>query len=135
MLIVDTYLSVVEGKGVGLFAKDYIPKDSAYWIRNIAFDKSIPWMELDTYPHRAKAFVCNYGFQEPSGNWYLCIDNARFVNHDAQPNTMNHFNEQGEMTECTATVDIHPGEEILCDYRETCQTCMKDIGFEAYVKS
>jgi hypothetical protein len=129
MLIVETYLSPVKGKGIGLFTKTLIPNGATYWVRNTAFDKFISIEEFESYTEMAKDFIRNYGFQEKSGMWYLCIDNARFVNHDRTPNTYNHFNSTGELIKCTAIYNIQPGEEILCDYRKTCTTCEKEVGF------
>lgn len=133
MLVVETYLSMVEGKGIGLFTESFIPRGAAYWVRDTTFDKLIPTEEFKGYTDMAKAFIRNYGFQEQSGMWYLCIDNARFVNHDANPNTFNHFTENGELLKCTAIKDIHADEEILCDYHKTCITCELEIGFKVYV--
>ena len=132
MLIIDTYLDEVPGKGIGLFCKNGLKKGESYWVRDAIFDKLIIESEFLKYSPHAQFFIKEYGFQESSGNWYLCIDNARFVNHDASPNTFNHFNQEGELMQCTAVRDISPREEILCDYRKTCVTCIMDIGFKEY---
>jgi hypothetical protein len=134
MLTVETYLASVEGKGIGLFARSSISRGDTYWVRNTQFDKFIAPKEFETYTDLAKGFIRNYGFQEQSGMWYLCIDNARFVNHDPKPNTFNHFNADGELLKCTAIVDIEADGEILCDYRKTCITCEAEVGFEVYDK-
>ncbi|HXS36537.1 MAG TPA: hypothetical protein VN721_07535, partial [Flavipsychrobacter sp.] len=77
---------MAEGKGIGLFTTSLIPRGVAYWVRDTTFDKLISIDEFEAYTEMAKAFIRNYGFQEHGGMWYLCIDNARFVNHDANPN-------------------------------------------------
>ncbi|QQL50260.1 SET domain-containing protein-lysine N-methyltransferase [Mucilaginibacter ginkgonis] len=129
MLIVETYLKEVSGKGIGLFASKLIPKNAVYWVRNTDFDKIISKTELRSYPALTSNFITNYGFQEQSGIWYLCMDNARFVNHSLNPNTFNRFNDTGELIECTTTKDILPNEEIVCNYRKTCITCDVDVDF------
>ncbi len=130
MLIVETYLAESERKGVGLFAKKFIPKGDAWWIRNEAFDKITEQTIMKTYSDLAKTFIKNYGFLEPTGRWYLCIDNARFSNHSDKPNSKNILNDKGEIISCIALRDILEGEEILCDYRETCITCADKLGFD-----
>jgi|APLak6261682215_1056145.scaffolds.fasta_scaffold02099_4 hypothetical protein len=130
MLVVETYLSESRGKGIGIFAKYDIPKDSIWWIRNENFDKVITPGELHSYDELAKQFIKEYGFLEATGNWHLCIDNARFSNHSDLPNTFNNWNESGELVSCIAIKDIKAGEEILCDYKEICITCKENLGFE-----
>jgi uncharacterized protein len=130
MLTVETYLAESKGKGVGLFAKKPIPKGEAWWIRNEAFDKVTDQAIVESYPPLAKTFIKNYGFLEPTGRWYLCIDNARFSNHSDLPNSMNILNDKGEILSCIAFRDILEGEEILCDYRDTCITCANNLGFD-----
>jgi SET domain-containing protein len=130
MLIVETYLAESSGKGIGLFAKNIIPKGTIWWIRNENFDKLINQEKLNSYDDLAIAFITNYGFLEPTQNWYLCIDNARFSNHSDVPNSINNLNTSGEIISCSAIKDIPADEEILCNYRETCLTCLNNLGFE-----
>lgn len=132
MLIVDTYLKPSEGKGIGLFAKTDISKGMTWWIRNELFDKVITLAEIDTMNVLAASFIKTYGFLEPAGNWYLCIDNARFSNHSDSANTYNHITKNGKLVYCTATIDIKAGEEILCNYRELCLTCVSGVGFDIH---
>jgi SET domain-containing protein len=130
MITVDTYLESSNGKGIGLFAKNIIPKGTIWWIRNENFDRVISEQELATYDDFLILFVTMYGCLEPTGNWYLCVDNSRFTNHSNTPNSSNNFNELGETISCIANKDIAPGEEILCDYREICLSCKNDLGFK-----
>ncbi|HXA03069.1 MAG TPA: SET domain-containing protein [Cytophagaceae bacterium] len=130
MLIVETYLSQTESKGAGLFSKDLLPKGTTWWIRSQEFDKIALPVEFSSYTELAQSFIKEYGFLESTGNWYLCIDNARFCNHSDKPNSINEFNENGELISCITIKDVFPGEEILCDYRKTCITCKDNLGFE-----
>jgi hypothetical protein len=130
MLIVETYLSESKGKGVGIFTKNLIPKDTVWWIRDLHFDKLITPEEFNLHTALAKQFIKDYGFLEATGNWHLCIDNARFSNHSDKPNTLNNWNEKGELISCIALKDIDADEEILCDYKEICVTCKESLGFE-----
>lgn len=130
MLIVETYLAESYGKGIGLFSKKFIPQGSVYWVRNEKFDKISTKKEIDDYDSLQQGFIKTYGFLEATGNWYLCVDNARFSNHSDNPNTANNINKIGELISCIVIKDIHPGEEILCNYRDICQACIIDLGFE-----
>ncbi len=130
MLTVETFLADSKEKGIGLFSKKRIAKGETWWIRNEAFDKVTEQAIVESYPDLAKVFIKNYGFLEPTGKWYLCIDNARFSNHSNNPNSKNIVNNSGEIISCIALRDIVEGEEILCDYKETCVTCATSLGFE-----
>jgi SET domain-containing protein len=129
MLLVETYISISSGKGIGLFAKDKIPKGTKYWVRNETFDKVISQTQLNTFNKLASNYIKTYGFQEINFNWYLCGDNARFSNHSIVPNSQNHFDVNGFLQYHSASDEIKPGEEIFCDYREICLTCSNGIEF------
>jgi len=54
----------------------------------------------------------------------MCVDNARFINHSDTPNTGN------DGYDCPVLRDIQKDEELTCDYREICETCVNGLGFE-----
>lgn len=130
MLIIETYLDFIEGKGIGVFSKGFIPKGTKYWIRNEVFDKIIPKDEFATLDKLASDHIKQYGALETSGNWYLCSDNSKFTNHSNFPNTQNHFDSVGIVIFSTTLKDIKVGEEILCDYTKTCLTCSNGVNFK-----
>lgn len=129
MLLVDTYLDISPGKGIGLFSTKLIKAGTIYWKRSAIFDKISSPQDMSLIGELQRNFIITYGFLERTGNWYLCIDNARFSNHSDNPNTSNQINDVGELLTCTVLKDIQPNEEILCDYRDICQACIKDLGF------
>ena len=47
-----------------------------------------------------------------TGNFILCSDDAKYMNHSDTPNTRT----EGHQT--VATADIQPGQEITCNYFE-----------------
>jgi SET domain-containing protein len=130
MLLVDSYVAPVEGKGIGLFAKDVIAKETIYWQRNETFDRLFTLSALAKFPANVLSYIQKYGFQEVTGNWYLCGDNARFTNHSLQPNFISHFDGSGLVDYCFTDRDIAAGDEILCNYFDTCQSCANGLPFE-----
>jgi hypothetical protein len=130
MLLVETYVAPVEGKGIGLFAKALIARGTTYWRRNEAFDRLFTPEMVAAFPANIIDYVQKYGFQESSGNWYLCSDNARFTNHSLDPNFINHFDESGLVDYCFTDRDIAADEEILCNYFDTCRSCANGLPFE-----
>lgn len=129
MLIIDTYLNDSQGKGFGLFSRNPILKGDVYWIRDLSFDRIFDPKQMQNFDSKTISFIQYYGFKEATGNWYLCVDNARFCNHSDKANTINEFDKKGELLRCIASKDIEAGEEIVCDYRKTCISCIDQLGF------
>ncbi|QHS56540.1 SET domain-containing protein [Mucilaginibacter sp. 14171R-50] len=130
MLLVETYIAPVEGKGMALFAKVPISKGTVYWRRDESFDRLFTPETLGRLPLNVISYIQIHGFQEVTGNWYLCGDNARFTNHSLDPNFINHYDEAGLVDYCFTDRDIAAGEEIVCDYYDTCQSCASGLPFE-----
>ena len=130
MLLVETYIAPVAGKGIGLFAKTSILKGETYWLRNEAFDRIFSPEVLTKFPRNVIEYIQKHGFLEVNGNWYLCGDNARFSNHSVNSNSVNHFDASGLIDRCFAAFDIAANEEITCNYFDTCQSCANGLPFE-----
>lgn len=116
MLLVPTFATASAIQGVGLFAAAPIARGTLIWRFEPAFDRIIPEAEFARLPEVARAFVERYGYVTPQipGGWVVSLDNTRFINHSADPNTDN------TRPETFAARDIAEGEEITCDYGEFC---------------
>lgn len=98
--------------GLGLFAEEYIAKNSLVWKNNTdsewiisEFQKS----QLSEYMQQIFAF---HGYFDKLLNvWKLPLDNSRFMNHADFPNT--DIDNDGNSI---ANRNIFIGEEITCDY-------------------
>jgi SET domain-containing protein len=133
VLIVETYLNIVPGKGIGLFANEEIPAGATYWVRNEEFDRIYNPNDFNCLKKIAANYIAHYGFLEVSGNWYLCSDNARFSNHSENSNSKSIFDNNGIVLYCVATINIGIGQEILCDYKEICLTCKNGVTFNQII--
>lgn len=129
MLIIETYLGSSKGIGIGLFSKNDLTKGEIWWIRNEYFDKIFLAADIKRFGSISFQFIKTYGFLECTGNWYLCIDNAKFSNHSNDPNTSCIFTKSGELASCCTRRDIKAGEEILCNYQEFCIEAANRLGF------
>jgi SET domain-containing protein len=118
MLLVPTYAAASSIQGVGLFAAAPIARGTLIWRFEPVFDRIIPQADFDTLPPVARAFVERYGYVTPQipGGWVVSLDNTRFINHSAAPNTDN----TSPVT--YAARDIAQDEEITCDYGEFCDS-------------
>lgn len=111
MLVIKTSLKEFKGKGIGLVAEQNIKKGEAVWVYNPVIDITVKEKDI---PNEAKEFFRNYGVNRWNGTFFLCTDNARFINHSKNPNLKSN----GEEEDNVAIRDIKKGEEITIDYEE-----------------
>ncbi len=111
MIHPDTELRFInESIGFGVFATKLIPKGTITWILDeldLAYDESYV-MSLE--PMRRDRLL-KYSFRDEKGQYILCWDIARYVNHSfdsALITTPYKFE--------LAARDLYPGDEITDDY-------------------
>ena len=110
MLLVKTYLDKSPVAGIGLFAAEPIAAGTLVW-KLSDVDLVIHQRDLDAQglTELQRAFFESHAYK--NGNtYYLCVDDARFMNHSYDPNTY----EKGQSS--IAKRDIAAGEELTCDY-------------------
>lgn len=108
MLRVPTFLAESPISGLGLFAKADIESGAVIWEFTPGFDAVVVPPLLGV---RAD-FVRRYGYSRDGREFVICIDDARYINHSAEPNT------SGKSGKTIAARLIRAGEEITEDYRE-----------------
>lgn len=125
MLTIKTYIAAAGNKGLGLFAAEVIPIGTVWWKDDRNFNKLVSKQEVEFYPEVAKEFVYTYGSMMENGDWYIYMDNGRFVNHSDTPNT-----NQIENGDWVTNKEISIGEEITCNYKTFCFSCKENLPFE-----
>lgn len=101
---------ISEQKGYGVVAKQFIPKGTITWVQDsldMVFDEK---KLADLGPNYAPT-IDIYSFRDNQGDFILCCDLAKYVNHSFNSNCLTtpyHFE--------IAIRDIHPGEELTDDY-------------------
>lgn len=116
MLLVKTVVKESPIHGLGLFAEEFIAAGQTIWRLDPVLDRVIPEAELARMPPHVVEFLDVYAEHYPELSLLvLSGDNDRFTNHSATPNT-DMVRPLGPAAEVRATRDIHPGEEITCDY-------------------
>ncbi|MBI3771902.1 MAG: SET domain-containing protein [Gammaproteobacteria bacterium] len=125
MIIVPTYLEQSGIHGLGIFAKDFIPKGSKVWEFHPKFDIKFTQEEFDKLPPAVQQEVEIHLYQpEPDGELYYESTMGKYMNHSREPNV--DFTEVGVGW---ATRDIKPGDELTCDYRHF----MADVSHISYL--
>lgn len=113
MLKVKTKLKESVIHGVGLFADEFIPKDTLIFEEDI-FTIKYTSEDIKDLSEEHKNFLETYGYLR-EGTWYCSLDNDRFMNHSDNPNTY----EKG--SETYSSIDIQQGDEITTNYNEVCE--------------
>jgi uncharacterized protein len=111
MLLPDVELRYVDDTiGYGTFATRFIPKGTITWVRD-PLDQTFSQALVDRMTPLQRSILDKYSFQDARGDWVLCWDHARFLNHSCRANCLS----PGFEFEI-AVRDILPGEEITDDY-------------------
>lgn len=111
MLIIETEIKPSPIHGLGLFTKQRLVKDQIIWELNPIIDQCITEDLLATLPHIAQQFVRHYAWFDDDGDFYVSLDNDKYMNHSDTPNTDNDHPKF-----CFALCAIDAGEELTCNY-------------------
>lgn len=110
MLKVKTYIKHSKGRGIGLFALNFIPKDTIIWKFEFP-DIKFKYKELAFLDTEILEYSLKYGWLQDR-TFYLCGDDAKFMNHSKNPNC--HDTKKFTISKR----DIQKDEEITCNYFE-----------------
>ena len=110
MLLVKTYLGKSRIHCIGVFAGEFIRKDTKMWRFVYGFDRYYTRKRLAKLPKPAKDYIRLHGYQW-GNEILLSMDYDTFMNHSENPNTYFH---NGYVL---ARRNIRKGEEITNDYR------------------
>jgi SET domain-containing protein len=110
MLLIETYLSHSLEKGLGLFAKKFIAKNTIIWQFVEGFDIKVNEEEYKYLSEVQKKHVDTYFWKEGSYLYSSC-DHSIFQNHSYNPNSIGLDEDK-----MIASRDIYPNEEIVVSY-------------------
>ena len=102
---------ISDEKGYGLFATEFIAKGTITYCQD-PLDIVISPADIPKYHSTLRDSIHKFAFEPPGGNVVLCWDNAKYINHCCQPNTLS----TGYEFEI-AVRDVLVGEELTTDYR------------------
>ena len=125
MIHPDTELRYVgDTIGVGLYASRPIPRGTLTWVLD-PLDRVLSPRAVAELPPAYGPLVEKYSFRDAAGNFILCWDHARYVNHSCDPNcagTRHGFDVAlrdiavGEqLSNDYATLNLSPRESFACD--------------------
>jgi hypothetical protein len=96
--------------GYGVVATDFIPAGTITWVLD-KLDREFSPLEVEGMDQLYKDILEVYSYRNRAGNYILCWDNGRFVNHSFNSNC---FTTAYDFE--IALRDIYPGEQLTDDY-------------------
>ncbi len=96
--------------GYGVVATDFIPAGTITWVLD-KLDKELTPSEVEKLDKLYQDILEVYSYRNREGNYILCWDNGRFVNHSFNSNC---FTTAYDFE--IAIRDIKPGEQLTDDY-------------------
>lgn len=117
MLLINTYLKQSPLHGLGVFSSEPIKAGTVIWRFDEILDIKISIAQYISFPEIQKNFVRHFAYlSKQSYNYILCADNARYMNHSANPNIKGVYGPFGDEGYEIAVRDILPDQELTCDY-------------------
>lgn len=111
MIHPDTELRFISHEvGYGVVATKFIPRGTITWAMD-KLDRVFSPFEIMDLDEVYQEIVTKYTFRDRTGNFILCWDNGRFVNHSFRSNCMTTAYDFE-----LAIRDIYEGEELTDDY-------------------
>lgn len=132
MIHPHTELRYIDEKiGFGVFATKFIPKGTIVWALD-PFDQILQPSVLEQIDPYRKAMIQKYAYRNEKGQYVLCWDLGRYVNHSFHANCM------GTAYNCEIAIrDIQPGEQLTDDYGtlnvEEPFECIREEGTERQI--
>ncbi|HLU50545.1 MAG TPA: SET domain-containing protein [Flavobacteriaceae bacterium] len=96
--------------GYGVVATDFIPKGTITWVLD-SLDREFTPSQLIKMPPVYREILDTYSYRNNRGNYVLCWDFGRYVNHSFKSNCITTAYDFE-----IAIRDIHPGEQLTDDY-------------------
>ncbi len=96
--------------GYGVVAKEFIPAGTITWVLD-KLDREFTPEEFQNMDPIYQDILDFYTFRNNQGNFVLCWDNGRYVNHSFNSNCLSTAYDFE-----VAIRDIHPGEQLTDDY-------------------
>ncbi|MCA9467191.1 MAG: SET domain-containing protein [Nitrospira sp.] len=100
-----------ETVGYGVFATKFIPRGTITWALD-PLDQILNLQTAQQLDSRYKGELIRYSWVNGDGHRILCWDFGRYMNHCCEANCYGPGGFQFEL----AVRDIHPGEELTCEY-------------------
>jgi len=107
----DTEIQFISDEiGYGVVATRLIPKGSITWVQD-ELDQVYTPLQISKMKEISRQMIDKYSFRNNKGNFVLCWDKSKYVNHSFRSNCLSTAYDFE-----VAVRDIYPGEELTDDY-------------------
>ena len=107
----DTEIQFISDEiGYGVVATRLIPKGSITWVQD-ELDQVYTPHQISQMQEISRQMIDKYSFRNNKGNFVLCWDKSKYVNHSFRSNCLSTAYDFE-----VAIRDIYPGEELTDDY-------------------
>lgn len=96
--------------GYGVVATKFIPRGTITWAQD-ELDQVLTAKEVEKMRPQTRELVDKYSFRNSKGQFVLCWDLSKYVNHSFRSNCISTAYDFE-----LAVRDIHPGEQLTDDY-------------------
>ncbi|MFD2517141.1 SET domain-containing protein [Salinimicrobium flavum] len=111
MMHPDTELRFInEEIGYGVVAKKFIPRGTITWVQD-ELDQMFSVSQVEKMLPETQNLIDKYSFRNNKGEFVLCWDLAKYVNHSFKANCLSSAYDFE-----LAVRDIQPGEQLTDDY-------------------
>lgn len=111
MMHPDTEIQFISDEiGYGVVATKFIPRGTITWVQD-ELDQIYTRKQIDNMHPLAQQMLEKYSFRNNKGNFVLCWDISKYVNHSFRSNCLSTTYDFE-----VAIRDIYPGEELTDDY-------------------
>jgi len=111
MMHPDTEIQFISDEiGYGVVATKFIPKGTITWVQD-ELDQIYTPKEVQKMHNLVQQMLDKYSFRNNKGNFVLCWDISKYVNHSFKSNCLSTTYDFE-----VAIRDIYPGEELTDDY-------------------
>lgn len=111
MMHPDTEIRFISKEiGYGVVATKFIPKGTITWAQD-ELDQIFTPEQVEKMQELSKQMIDKYTFRNNKGNFVMCWDLAKYVNHSFRSNCLSTAYDFE-----IAVRDIQPGEELTDDY-------------------
>ncbi|QNJ98306.1 SET domain-containing protein [Constantimarinum furrinae] len=101
---------ISEEIGHGVVATQFIPAGTITWVLD-SLDREFSPQQFKNFDPLYQHILDTYSYRNSKGNYVLCWDHGRFVNHSFKSNCLSTAYDFE-----IAIRDIHPGEQLTDDY-------------------
>ncbi|MCR4327585.1 MAG: SET domain-containing protein [Nanoarchaeota archaeon] len=117
MLYIETFIGPSKIQGIGLFANEFVKKETIIWKFTLGFDLKFTKEEISLFPPQIQSYLKKYSWlSDKSGKYCFCSDEGKYCNHSYNPNVLSAYYEGEEEVVSKALRDIEKGEEITDNY-------------------